>query len=280
MRLPPWINRLAMRIHATSGVRCGRQTRSSPIKPQLESLEDRLAPSASPFAPLNLFAGSYSTSNGNGNQVSGVMTQVPGNLFSMLPNSNNPGTVNLLGMGTTPSGGSEVLLISLNGSTGTWIGESSHGMQAGVAYVNPGMAGAPGFPNLPNVTDLILLGSNGAGGSGLANLFVLPIGKTATTTTNSSHPSNDPSPPPVSNAPTITNVIPDLGIVGAPVLIKGTNFTDATSVKFGGVKAPFVVLRSTLIFALAPPHAAGVVPVSVTTPDGTATDPNGFEYFL
>ena len=54
------------------------------------------------------------------------------------------------------------------------------------------------------------------------------------------------------------------------VTITGTGFTGATAVKFATLTAQsFTVRSSTQIIAYAPPHAAGTVRVSVTTPGGT-----------
>jgi IPT/TIG domain len=242
------------------------------IKPQLECLEDRLAPSASPFAPLNLYAGSLSNSSGTGGQVSGVLAEVPSNLFPSLPNSNSPGTVDLIGVGTNPSGGSEVLFITLSGSTGTWIGENPNGMQSGVALLNPGPAGPPGFLNLPNLTDLVLMGNASNGVTSIANLLVYPIGNTTTP------PSNPPPPAPNPNAPMITDLNPSVGNPSQTVVITGINLNGATSVTFGGNSASIEADTPTLIEVMTPMHAAGTVDVSVTTPDGTATDPGGFFY--
>ena len=68
---------------------------------------------------------------------------------------------------------------------------------------------------------------------------------------------------------------------GTSVVISGCAFTGATSVAFGGVVATsFTVESDTEIDAVSPPHAAGAVDVTVTTPHGTsATSPaDNFTY--
>src|SRR5262249_44117776 len=54
----------------------------------------------------------------------------------------------------------------------------------------------------------------------------------------------------------------------------GTNFTGATAVRFGAAPVPrdavFTVDSPTQITVTAPPHAAGVVDITVTTPSGTS----------
>ncbi|MEZ0312770.1 MAG: IPT/TIG domain-containing protein, partial [Myxococcota bacterium] len=71
------------------------------------------------------------------------------------------------------------------------------------------------------------------------------------------------------DAPLITGITPPSGLVagGATVVITGSAFTDASSVTFGGTAATsFVVNSASQITAVTPAHAAGTVPVVVTTP--------------
>lgn len=80
-----------------------------------------------------------------------------------------------------------------------------------------------------------------------------------------------PSP----NPPSITGVLPASGAVGAAVTITGTKFTGATSVRFNGVSATFMVDSATQISTTVP---AGAVTgrITVTTPTGTATNATDF----
>jgi hypothetical protein len=75
------------------------------------------------------------------------------------------------------------------------------------------------------------------------------------------------------NIPTVTNVNPNHGPTGGgtAVTITGTNFSNAISVSFGGTAASFSITNATTITASSPPHAAGVVDITVTNPDGTST---------
>lgn len=80
--------------------------------------------------------------------------------------------------------------------------------------------------------------------------------------------------------PTITAVAPDHGSTegGTPVTITGTDFTYG-SVQFDGVNATGVTCSATTCTATAPRHAApGNVNVTVSTPAGTGTDPQAFQY--
>jgi phosphodiesterase/alkaline phosphatase D-like protein len=89
----------------------------------------------------------------------------------------------------------------------------------------------------------------------------------------------------LSEAPTVTGVSPDAGLrshTPTTVTITGTNFTGATAVKFGTLKAKsFMVESETSITAVAP-EGLGVgtstVDVTVTTPGGTSAANAGDEF--
>jgi IPT/TIG domain len=75
-----------------------------------------------------------------------------------------------------------------------------------------------------------------------------------------------PTPPVVDSL----GVTSGLAAGGTLVHINGRNFTGASAVAFGGtVSTGFTIHSATHISAHAPPHAAGVVDVTVTTPGGT-----------
>ena len=70
--------------------------------------------------------------------------------------------------------------------------------------------------------------------------------------------------------PTVTGVSPNRGPVagGTSVTITGTNFTEATEVKFGSEVASFHVNSATSITAVSPKGKKGGVDVNVTTLGG------------
>jgi RNA polymerase sigma factor (sigma-70 family) len=76
-------------------------------------------------------------------------------------------------------------------------------------------------------------------------------------------------------APEISGTSPGTGPVGSSVSIGGRGFTGATSVKFNGIAASFTVNSEGLITAVVPSGATSG-PVSVTTPNGTATSSSSF----
>ena len=85
--------------------------------------------------------------------------------------------------------------------------------------------------------------------------------------------------------PTVTGVSPNNGpTAGATVVnITGTNLTGATEVNFGANAATSVTVTSaTSITATSPAGSAGVVDVTVITPNGTSATSAGdqFTYFL
>ncbi len=85
----------------------------------------------------------------------------------------------------------------------------------------------------------------------------------------------------VQGPPTVTAISPNTGTTlgGTFVTITGTNFTGATSVTIGG-NAPTAVtfVSSTSITATTTAHAAGLASVAVTTPAGTGTGTNLFNF--
>jgi PKD repeat protein len=81
--------------------------------------------------------------------------------------------------------------------------------------------------------------------------------------------------------PGFGSIAPPIGpiIGGTSVTITGTNLAGATGVTFGGVGATgFTVVSDTRITASTPFHAAGIVNVVVTTPNGTATGTGAYTY--
>ena len=82
--------------------------------------------------------------------------------------------------------------------------------------------------------------------------------------------------------PSITSVTPNKGtsLGGTAIKITGTNLTGATSVTVGGVAATSVVVNSSTSMSAVTPAGTGAVSVGVTTPDGTATLPAAFTYYI
>jgi uncharacterized protein with beta-barrel porin domain len=81
--------------------------------------------------------------------------------------------------------------------------------------------------------------------------------------------------------PVVTSASPASGPVAGQqtTVVTGQNFTGATSVRFGGVGVlGFTVLSATQISVVTPPHAAGAVDVTVTTPLGTGTGTAIYRY--
>jgi large repetitive protein len=76
-------------------------------------------------------------------------------------------------------------------------------------------------------------------------------------------------------APTISSFSPTSGRTGTAVTITGMTFTGATAVRFGGVRASFVVNLATQITATVPVGAV-TGKISVTTPGGTGTSSMNF----
>lgn len=74
---------------------------------------------------------------------------------------------------------------------------------------------------------------------------------------------------PDSSAPTISSLAPMSGpTAGATIAINGSNFSRGTKVRVGDIGVPNAFVSAALIYTLAPPHAPGVVPVTVINADG------------
>lgn len=77
-------------------------------------------------------------------------------------------------------------------------------------------------------------------------------------------------------APIVVDFTPKTGAGGVTVRIRGTNFTNASAVKFNGFNAQsFVVVDDSTVDAIVP-VAAGTGPISITTPIGTAASTASF----
>lgn len=82
-------------------------------------------------------------------------------------------------------------------------------------------------------------------------------------------------------ASALTTVAPTSGpqAGGTGVTLTGTGFGEATGATFGGAQAiGFLILNSTTITCITPPHAAGAVTVIVQDPLGDGTKASGFTY--
>ena len=82
--------------------------------------------------------------------------------------------------------------------------------------------------------------------------------------------------------PNVTGVSPNVGPSGGgtSVTITGTNFTGATSVRFGAIEATEVTVNSATMITAKSPAGSGVVDVTVTAPAGTSphTTADQFSY--
>jgi hypothetical protein len=76
--------------------------------------------------------------------------------------------------------------------------------------------------------------------------------------------------------PQITSFSPTSGPVGTSVVITGESFKGATSVTFGGVKAPSFTVNSYTQITATVPTGAKTGKIGVTTPGGTATSAGTF----
>ncbi len=76
--------------------------------------------------------------------------------------------------------------------------------------------------------------------------------------------------------PTIASFTPTNAAVGTKILINGSGFTGATTVKLGGMISTFTVLSDAQIRVSVPAKPPGFYRWTVTTPEGTATSATFF----
>jgi len=76
-------------------------------------------------------------------------------------------------------------------------------------------------------------------------------------------------------AQSITGFTPTEGSVGTEVTITGSDFSGATDVQFNGISATFTIDDDSQIRAVVP-EGATTGPISIVTPDGTATSADAF----
>lgn len=85
----------------------------------------------------------------------------------------------------------------------------------------------------------------------------------------------------ITQAITLLSIDPNSGPAsgGTGVILTGTGFTGVTSVTFDGIAATSVnVVNSTMVTAVTPAHAVGLVDVSIYKAGGQSTLANGFRY--
>jgi hypothetical protein len=85
-------------------------------------------------------------------------------------------------------------------------------------------------------------------------------------------PANDPRVHCTPPLPVITTVSPISGLPNSTVTIKGLNFTGA-KVLFGSLAATGTVTATKVVVKVPAGAAAGIVPITVTTPNGKTTYP-------
>jgi hypothetical protein len=83
----------------------------------------------------------------------------------------------------------------------------------------------------------------------------------------------------INRLPVLTSISPQSGSIrgGTRVEISGRRLAGVRSVRFGSIKAPILSISSTLIIVRTPP-GMGVVPVTITTPNGSDVLPSAFDY--
>jgi hypothetical protein len=128
------------------------------------------------------------------------------------------------------------------------------------------------------VTSATTIAATAPAGTGTVDVTVTTNGGSSATSAGDKY-AYVGAPPPPPPAPTVTGLSPASGpTTGAtPVTITGTDFTGASTVKFGSAAAVFTVTNATSIAATAP-AGTGTVDVTVTTSGGSSATGAGDKY--
>ncbi|MCG0284346.1 IPT/TIG domain-containing protein [Streptomyces sp. PSAA01] len=193
-------------------------------------------------------------------------------LLSVVPNSGPAAGGNLVQLNgqnlrnviSVTFGGVPAQIVSQSGSGGGgWDGDWGGGWGGG------------GWPGNPTNDIVVVIAPPHAPGS------VQVLVTTAVGTSNSQvYTYVAPTPP------TAVSITPTVGPTtgGTLYLITGTNLTGVTSVTFGGVPSAILTINpgGTVLIGVTPagPAAGGTVAVVLSGPNGTATVPGGFTYFV
>lgn len=120
-------------------------------------------------------------------------------------------------------------------------------------------------------SDMIIKATSPAHASGVVDVTVITPGGTSPVVTAGEFTYVDKILGPL--IPVVTGVLPEYGQTagGTKVTITGSGFTGATVVNFGTVPAiSFTITSDTEIKATSPASTAGIVDLTVTTPEGTS----------
>jgi len=154
-------------------------------------------------------------------------------------------------------------LVGADGDSGPW----GAGGAGGGGWFGGGSGGTGG-------SDFAVSGGAGGGGGGSSHADATATGVVVTEGVNAGHGSVAITftPPPAPPGPTIATVDRAHATTagGGVVTITGGNFADGTVARFGDVVAPTTVLRYDRLQAVVPPHAAGVVALTVRNALGTS----------
>ena len=207
-------------------------------------------------------------------------TNVDGNSPSSTLIQNTNGLV----YGTTPSGGSGTC--TQFGCQGTFFSVATGDVpfvsleptqKTGNVGASVGMFGQ-GFSNA-SVVKFGGVAATSVTLSGTTYLTaVVPVGAHTGAVTVTTGATTLKSPQTYKVTPKITGFTPPSGPPATLVTINGTGLIQATTVKFGTVKATtFTVVSDSQVTAVVPSGlAAGAVKISITTPGGTASSPTKF----
>jgi PKD repeat protein len=198
-------------------------------------------------------------------------------------------------LATAPYGSWDVVVTNTDGQSGTLTNGFKVNIPVpAITSISP-PNGPTGGSTPVTITGTDLIGATGVTFGGIAATGVTVISGTSITATTPGHAAGTvdvvvftPNGTATGigaftygETPAFGNIAPPIGPTfgGTVVTITGTNLAGTTAVTFGGAPATGVtVVSATQLTATTPFHAAGIVTVVVTTPNGTATGTGAYTY--
>jgi uncharacterized protein YhjY with autotransporter beta-barrel domain len=183
--------------------------------------------------------------------AAGISAKIAADQFTYTTVTTGPPVVNGLSptAGTTGGGSSiEIFGSHFTGATSVKVGISPAKI---FSVLNDNVISLTTPPGEPGAVDIIVTNSQGTSTANPGDQFTY----------------SGPSP-----VPAITSVTPNSGLTngGGTLLIAGSGFTNASSVKFGTVSATFTVFSDTGMNVTVPAGAPGLVNIVVTGPLGAS----------
>ena len=214
------------------------------------------------------FTGATAVSFG-GTAATSFTVNSPTQITATVPTGATTGTITVTTPGGTGTSGTSFTVTTASGPTVTGFTPNHGATGASVVLTGTGFTGATAVSFGGTAATFTVNSATQITAKVPASAVTGPLSVTAPGGTGSSTAL-------FYATPTLTGFTPTSGAVGATVTLTGTNFTGATSIKFGTVATTaFTVVSNTQITVAVPAKATSGT-IQVTTPAGTAASSASF----